>query len=175
MINFRRHLTDPRVVIACEDINLEISQILCSFPCDLAMRELFVSSFKLICKVCSRCAALLLRNRFLSKTDLSARFAESLTKSSVFRSHFCEIQLFATCLSFPFCLQASLHRGQSWNWKIRTGAGAGFLSLLVALTFCLTLPPPRFHTTAAFVLSKSWNKFSQIWAANPLYNICPIF
>lgn len=100
----------------------------------------------------------MLRNRFLSKTDLSAGWPglQSRYPSHLFSSHICDF--FA---SFSFCLQTSLHRGQSWNWNWRSGA----LSVLATLTFCLTPPASISHHSFCFgeimeiVISRSGASF----------------
>ena len=103
------------------------------------MRELFVSSFKLICKVFC-----------CSETDLSAGWPalQSRYQSHLFPA-FCEIQLFATCPdSFCFCLQASLQRGQSWNCKIRSGAAQVLVASCNAHILFDTPPASISHHTS---------------------------
>ena len=93
---------------------------------------------------------LLFRNRFLSKTDLSARWPalQSRYQSHLFPA-FCEIQLFATCPdSFCFCLQASLQRGQSWNWQIRSGAAQVLVASCNAHILFDTPPASISHHTS---------------------------
>ena len=113
--------------------------------------------FKLICKVCYSPPAqkkISQQNRFVSSWVTS--FAESLPKSSVFRSHFCEIQLFATCLflflSAGISAQRAILELEDKKWVLVSSCNAHIL---------FDTPPPQFHTTAAFVLGKSWNKLFQ--------------
>ena len=103
--------------------------------------ELFVSSFKFICKVC--CGAekqISQQNRFVSRVT---RFAESRYQSHLFSPHICEIQHFADISE-----QRAILELEEKKW----GGVVSSCNILFD-----SPPSPQFHTTA-FVLVKSWNK-----------------